>query len=195
MIKKIHVEDIYETQKICSDKHDWTVIISLFDSTHKEVIHRLADKNIENGNNVNHHVEWFDDIDEEWVQRREFTEEEFEGWLEDPTHYDKEGPAFKHIYNIISLARDLIASECEHNVLVHCHAGVSRSTAVAILLRYLNGETEGEAVMNTLYDRYCMWPNQLILRIADKILENSDLYSTIKVWKKAEKEKPFGCSL
>jgi hypothetical protein len=195
MIKKIHVQDIYETEKICAKKNDWTVVISLFDPSHKEVIHRLGNNILKNGDDVTHHIEWFEDLDEEWIQRREFTEEEFEGWLEDPTHYDKEGPAFKHILNIISLGRELISSDIEHRVLVHCHAGVSRSTAVAIILRYLNGSSEGEAVMDTLYDRYCMWPNQLILRIADKILEESELYPTIKIWKKAEKEKPFGCSL
>jgi hypothetical protein len=200
MIKKIHVQDVYEAEKIAGEKHDWTVFISLFDPTHKEAIHRIANKNLENKNNLQHHVEWFEDIDEEWMNRRPFTEEEVNGWIEDPFHYNKPGPSLEHISNIIELGKELVESEEEHNVLVHCHAGVSRSTATAIILRYMNGESEDESILNTLKDRYCSWPNQLMLRLADRILKHyppyktSNLYERVVAWKKAEKEKPFGVS-
>jgi hypothetical protein len=192
MIKKIHVQDVYEAEKIASTKHDWTVFLSLFDPSHKDTIYRIAGKNPESGNDVHHHVEWFEDIDEEWMNRRPFTEEELDGWIEDPYHYLKSGPSLQHVSKIIELAKELKDSKEEHNVLIHCHAGVSRSTAAAIIFRYINGEQEGEAIINTLYDRYCMWPNQLMLRLADRILKTSELYPSVIEWKRAEKEKPFG---
>ena len=200
MIKKIHVQDVYAAEKIADDKHSWNVFVSLFDPSHKETIHRIADKNLKNNNSVRHHVELFQDIDEEWMNRRAFTEEEVDGWIEDPFHYMQPGPSLEHISNIIELGKELIESEEEHNVLVHCHAGVSRSTAAAIILRYMNGEKEEEAILNTLEDRYCSWPNQLMLRLADRLLKHyppykpSELYEKVVAWKKAEKEKPFGAS-
>jgi protein-tyrosine phosphatase len=194
MITKIHVQDIYKTREICNNKHDWNVLISLYDPDSLNDIKELKEDNLKNNSGVVHHVEEFNDLDETWMYRKPFTEEELESWIDDPYFNDQKGPCYKNLLNIITVGRELKAMDESFNVLVHCHAGVSRSAATAIILRYLNGMTEEEAIMATFKDRRCMWPNQLMLRLADKILD-SKLYPAILLWKEEENKKPFGSNL
>ena len=56
------------------------------------------------------------------------------------------------------------------HVLVHCHAGMSRSTAAAMLFMVLHGASPQEAAEQLMAVRFPCWPNSLILRMADEQL-------------------------
>lgn len=58
----------------------------------------------------------------------------------------------------------------QDNVLVHCHAGISRSTALGLGLWVKAGKTIDEAVKLVYADRPNMSPNKLILQHIDTIL-------------------------
>ena len=65
----------------------------------------------------------------------------------------------------------LLAAEPAEHLLIHCHAGVSRSTAVAIiLLAQHNPSREREAFVEVTRVRPRNWPNALMLAIADDLL-------------------------
>jgi predicted protein tyrosine phosphatase len=57
-------------------------------------------------------------------------------------------------------------------VLVHCHAGVSRSTAAAAILmcQFADGEEEA-AFLKLLTLRKHGWPNTRMVEFADKLLD------------------------
>lgn len=57
-------------------------------------------------------------------------------------------------------------------VLVHCHAGISRSTAAAaILMAQYNPGREAEVCERLLAIRPQAWPNSRMIRFADELLE------------------------
>jgi len=74
----------------------------------------------------------------------------------------------------------------EQNVLVHCHGGIARSTALTIILFIkFFGMTVPEAFEKMLEIRPQMWPNDLILSHGDAILKlNGELIAFDKAWKK-----------
>lgn len=56
-------------------------------------------------------------------------------------------------------------------LLVHCHAGVSRSSAVAWFLLIKLGKEDYRTAFQTLYKaRPSIWPNTKVLEIADTLL-------------------------
>ena len=74
------------------------------------------------------------------------------------------------IQAILNLGEVLVAEPAEH-LLIHCHAGVSRSTAAAIiLLAQHNPSREREAFVEVARVRPRSWPNALMLAIADDLL-------------------------
>jgi len=56
-------------------------------------------------------------------------------------------------------------------ILIHCHAGLCRSTAVAVLALIQHGFTSEEAMNKVLEVRPQAWPNKLIIRLGDVALE------------------------
>ena len=71
------------------------------------------------------------------------------------------------------------------NFLIHCHGGISRSTAVAIglLIKFNNMNIE-QAYEYVKQVRPQLWPNDLVLLHFDKILElNGKLVDYDKKWK------------
>lgn len=82
-------------------------------------------------------------------------------------------PSAEHVRALIAFGADLDAyrAEARPHLLVHCHAGVSRSTAaMAILLaRHLPGR-EGEAFDRLGGIRAGAWPNSRMIGIADDLL-------------------------
>lgn len=71
---------------------------------------------------------------------------------------------------ILELGNALSAESTDH-LLIHCHAGVSRSTATAIiLLAQHNPGREREVFAEMARVRPRSWPNALMLEIADAIL-------------------------
>ena len=59
----------------------------------------------------------------------------------------------------------------DDNILIHCHAGLCRSTAVAILALVQHGATPEEAINKVIEIRPKAWPNALIIRLGDVALE------------------------
>lgn len=80
-------------------------------------------------------------------------------------------PTRRHVEAILALGLEL-AREPVAQLLIHCHAGVSRSTATAvILMAQHNPGREPEIFAELTRVRPRSWPNALMLRLADELLE------------------------
>ena len=83
---------------------------------------------------------------------------------------DAEPPAVGDVEAILAWG-DALAADAAGHVLVHCHAGVSRSTAAAVmLLARDNAGREAEAFELVRRLRPRSWPNSRMLAIADRLL-------------------------
>ena len=79
-------------------------------------------------------------------------------------------PTRQDVEAILQLGRELLAEHVTR-LLVHCHAGVSRSTATAVILMAQSNpgrEQDVFAELDRLRPR--SWPNGLMIRIADESL-------------------------
>lgn len=91
-------------------------------------------------------------------------------------------PTEDHVREVLEFAKSIKEDD---NVLVHCHAGVSRSTAMAIGILIDRGMTAKEAVEYVFEIRDCAWPNSLIIEILDKELnQNGELSKEVGQAKK-----------
>jgi predicted protein tyrosine phosphatase len=80
-------------------------------------------------------------------------------------------PTQRDVAAILEFGRELL-DEPPEQLLIHCHAGVSRSTATAaILMAQNNAGREREVFEELDRVRPRSWPNALMLRIADALLE------------------------
>jgi predicted protein tyrosine phosphatase len=88
--------------------------------------------------------------------------------VDDPTYPD--APRLQNVKRILDFTSDLPAKA---KVLVHCRAGVSRSTATAyaILCQHSAPGMEMENLLHVETLRDLIMPNRLIIRHADKILK------------------------
>ena len=78
-----------------------------------------------------------------------------------------------HVEAILSLGRDLLAESARPaRLLVHCHAGISRSTAsmVLILAQALPDLPAGAVVQRVHSIREKAWPNLRLVEIGDAML-------------------------
>ena len=83
-----------------------------------------------------------------------------------------------HIERALKFAQ-LIA---DGSLLIHCHAGISRSSAIAlaIIADKLGEGNEEEAVKTLEFINPNCRPNRLLVKMTDEILErNMDLYNTV----------------
>ncbi len=80
-------------------------------------------------------------------------------------------PEPQHIDTLLAFGRSLMCGKSLH-LLVHCHMGVSRSTAaMAALLAQANPEADERAVMSHVSElRPQAWPNMLMISLADEQL-------------------------
>jgi len=76
-------------------------------------------------------------------------------------------PSVQHIQNILNFSKDFTDND---KVLIHCHAGVSRSTAVALLICIQHGMTIEESFDYVYNVRDFMHPNNLIIQYGDELL-------------------------
>lgn len=77
-------------------------------------------------------------------------------------------PDRSHIEAILDFDRGAIASD---RLVVHCHAGVSRSTAAFVALLAQRRPKHATAAFAELRSvRPCSWPNSRIIALADDIL-------------------------
>lgn len=80
-------------------------------------------------------------------------------------------PTQRDVSAILELGRELIGEPAER-LLIHCHAGVSRSTATAaILMAQNNPGREPDVFAELQRTRPYSWPNARMVRIADGLLE------------------------
>jgi len=75
------------------------------------------------------------------------------------------------VQEIINLAQELRSER--GRVLIHCEAGVSRSTAAALIMYacWLGPGREQEAMLRVLEQRPIAIPNRRIVELADKLLD------------------------
>lgn len=81
-------------------------------------------------------------------------------------------PKKEHIISIIEHSNKILNSE--GLILCHCKAGISRSAAVAFILKSieLGVGNEQQALTETLKIKKLIMPNKLMIKLADEILGN-----------------------
>jgi predicted protein tyrosine phosphatase len=82
-------------------------------------------------------------------------------------------PEREHIAAIVEFGR-MARAHPAPRLLIHCHAGISRSTAAAIILLTDNGEAPSRAVERVVAMRPAAWPNLRMIEIADRLLALDD---------------------
>jgi predicted protein tyrosine phosphatase len=80
---------------------------------------------------------------------------------------DIDSPNFHHVYDILYFCSTL---KQDDNILVHCHAGISRSTAAALIIMFNLSRDIDKCVEILTNIRPQASPNRLLCRIADDIL-------------------------
>jgi predicted protein tyrosine phosphatase len=81
-------------------------------------------------------------------------------------------PGADDVGDLLSVGRELDAALADSHLLVHCHAGVSRSTAAAgILMARTNVGREAEAFETVIRLRPGAAPNQRMVKLADRQLQ------------------------
>lgn len=93
------------------------------------------------------------------------------------------GATKQDIQQIIKLAQELRSKE--GRVLVHCEAGVSRSSAAALIMYacWLGPGREREAMRRVLTQRPIAMPNPRMVEIADRLLEREGrLVAVLSQW-------------
>ena len=81
-------------------------------------------------------------------------------------------PTSEDVAAILAYGRALAGHPGEKHVLVHCHMGMSRSTAaMATLLAQAEPQTDADAIFERILSiRPRTWPNSLMVRMADEAL-------------------------
>lgn len=109
-------------------------------------------------------------------------------WFDDTTRTDgffkSNPPTQRDIGHMIAIFKRKKLDEEWQNVLIHCQAGISRSTACAIGLLIMRGKTIQQAFKIIHLQREAMWPNELILRHFDDLLKlDGELVEHDRQWK------------
>jgi len=89
-------------------------------------------------------------------------------------------PKRDHVQAILNFGHTIADAKREEvHLLVHCHAGVSRSTAaVAMLLAQADLEEDEDRIFSRLLElRPQAWPNSLMIGFADELLERRGRFS------------------
>jgi predicted protein tyrosine phosphatase len=82
---------------------------------------------------------------------------------------EMDAPAASHIASILEFGASVKANET-HRTLIHCHMGISRSTAAAIMLMAEHGQDPDAAVARVCEMRPVAWPNLRMIELADQHL-------------------------
>ncbi len=80
-------------------------------------------------------------------------------------------PSREDVVSLVRLGEHLVGNGCSH-LHVHCHMGVSRSTAVAAIVRVAAAPNQIQEAFDEI-DRIRIrnWPNSLMIGFADEILD------------------------
>lgn len=76
-----------------------------------------------------------------------------------------EAPSPMHIGAILKFGAEAVRAH--HRILIHCHMGISRSTAAAIMLLADKGRDPEAAVARVAELRPVAWPNLRMIELAD----------------------------
>ena len=89
------------------------------------------------------------------------------------------GATEEDVRQIIALAQELRTTS--GRVLIHCEAGISRSTAAALIMYacWLGPGREHEAMTRVLAQRPIAMPNRRIVEIADRLLDRKGRLSAV----------------
>lgn len=111
---------------------------------------------------------------------RDWSDEDPEPFIKN--NIDEQGPREQHVNNIISFMDPLVSADSIYHLGINCFAGVSRSTALSIIVWVMQGKTPKEALRATLDVRPQAWPNLRMLGFASKRL-GVDIATPVKEWK------------
>jgi predicted protein tyrosine phosphatase len=82
-------------------------------------------------------------------------------------------PQPEHVRAILTLGQDMLAEPAERrHLLVHCHAGISRSTAgMVLILAQALPDQPAEAILRMVHGiREKAWPNLRLIELGDAML-------------------------
>jgi predicted protein tyrosine phosphatase len=120
-------------------------------------------------------------IDPDWPEPRQFDAWPIENRLllkfydETSPISDKIIPSTEIVETILTFGRERSAADGSR-VFIHCLSGVSRSTAAAVILwAQKHPDVSSEKLFSVLAScRPNAWPNSLMLKIADELLDRKD---------------------
>ncbi|UTY57079.1 hypothetical protein [Massilia sp. erpn] len=81
------------------------------------------------------------------------------------------GSVEAHLAPVLQFLRQEVLSSDSHRLLVHCHAGASRSPAIAFMTYCLALGCEVEAFEQLLKICNKPWPSENVVKIADQMLD------------------------
>lgn len=90
--------------------------------------------------------------------------------FQDVAHVCETGPNAVHVQRLLDVCDELIRAKEDVRVLVHCQAGISRSTASAFILCVRAGLTYQQAHDYVLSVRGILMPNLLMIKYADVLM-------------------------
>jgi predicted protein tyrosine phosphatase len=98
-----------------------------------------------------------------------------------------QAPEDDHLETLLAFGRAIEEAGDATHLLIHCHAGVSRSTAAAaILMAQHNAGREADAFLALLDLRAQAWPNTRMVQIADRLLgRNGALVEGLVAYRRA----------
>lgn len=92
----------------------------------------------------------------------------------------RHAPTMRDIMNVLVFTDTFTDDD---RVLIHCHGGKCRSTAVAMLALVQHGMDHDEAIAMVTEARPILWPNKLIIRLGDIALgQNGALIGFMTEW-------------
>jgi predicted protein tyrosine phosphatase len=169
MINKLIITDLATAESYAKGpQQTYNLWVSVIDKEDKPKIQEIR-KHLHNKGAIHFHqffYDWSDEHNDPFIKK----------------HISAEGPQKEHIQNIISFLTPHIHSPKIHNLAVHCYAGISRSSAVAVIAHTLSGKSPDEALQAVLKVRPHAWPNLRILKFGSEIL-GIDIHNPVKKWK------------
>ena len=167
MIESILVTDLSEAESYSfSTNKQYDVWLTAVDALDRKKVDRMRRNFFRKG--VNFYAQFFAD----------WSDEDGLKWQ----HLKDSAPNEKHIQNFIDFLKPVVQDDKPHNVGINCFAGISRSTALAIIALVMSGKTPDMALDYVLAIRPEAWPNLRMLGIASDIL-GKDIKTPVKDWK------------
>jgi predicted protein tyrosine phosphatase len=114
---------------------------------------------------------------------RDWSDEDPEPFIQ--SRLEAEGPRQQHVNNLMSFLEPLVNADAPVHLGINCFAGISRSTATAIIALVMSGQTPEQALHHVLEIRPCAWPNLRMLRFASARL-GQDIVTPVEQWKKSQ---------